>query len=631
MASARPQLRALAERLGVESAYVSALDGRPVPTSDATREALVHAMGFDAGNEAASARALRSLKEPTVGAAASAATCLSYRERLGERRVFGLWTNLYAVRSDEGFGFGDLGDLRALVRAAAARGAAFVGLNPLHALGNRGGDVCPYAPVTRLFRNPLYLRAADVPELERADEARGRLAALAPRLRALREAPRLDAAAVEEALFAVLRPLHRFFRAEASAERRRAYDAYRERQGGALLAFATFQAAADALEPEAGCRDWRRWPRELQVHGSPAVRALAARREEDVDFHAWLQFELDRQLAAVADEARAGGMAIGLYTDLALGSAPGGFDTWARPELFAAGVSVGAPPDAFSREGQDWGFPPLAPGALALDGFAFWRSLLEANLHGAGALRVDHALGLRRLFWIPEGASPREGAYVRYPEADLVAGLAEVSRRVGALVIGEDLGTVPDGFSQEIQARGLLSSRVLLFEQDGDGRFRPGASWPEACLATANTHDLPPLAGWLRDDDLALRRAVGQIPDDVTRDEMERERHRDRAGLRARLVEEGCLDEVAGYEPEAWSVAVTRFLCGTPAVMVGLSLDDLAGERIPINLPGVSPERHPSWVRRMRVPLGALFEEPAAGRALDAVPATRRASGRLPR
>ncbi len=621
MAEPRPRLRALADAAGIEPSYVSALDQRVVETSDATREALVAAMGLDGSSEAAAARALSGLPVGEVpGPPAAALACTPYPERLGARGGFGIWANLYSLRSDENFGHGDLGDLRVLVGFAAEEGAAFVGLNPLHVLGNRGDDVCPYAPRTRLYRNPLYLRATDVPEFAASNAARARFAALEPRLQALRRAPSLDAAAVEQALFEVLRPLHRDFAGAAAPGRRQAYQDYREGQGEHLERFAAFQALADL---HGG--DWRRWPAACRTPDGEGVRAVWRDGRAEADFHAWLQFELDSQLQRAAEACRSAGMAIGLYADLALGSAAGGFDTWAHPELFASGVSVGAPPDGFSPSGQDWSFPPASPIALARNGFAYWRRTLEANLRGAGALRIDHALGLRRLFWIPEGSPPSEGAYVRYPERQLLAVLAEVSRGSRALIIGEDLGTVPAGFSQAIQSCGLLSSRVLLFERDADGRFRGADDWPRACLATANTHDLPPLAGWLSGDDLALRRDVGHIADDATRDRLARERDDEVDALRARLVADAHLEPgTRTADATSWHAAITRLLCDTPAALVGVSLDDLACERTPINVPGVGPSRHPSWVRRMRTTVRTLIDDAAVAEVMASVPAARR-------
>ncbi|MBW2423066.1 MAG: 4-alpha-glucanotransferase [Deltaproteobacteria bacterium] len=510
---------------------------------------------------------------------------------------------------------------------AAVEGASFVGLNPLHATTHRRDRFCPYQPVSRLYRDSLYLDPERVPELEACRPAQRRLEsdAFRARLARLREAPQLDSQAAESIQLELLRPLYQTFRdgaGEIAELRRRAFRSWRKAQGATLNGFTRFQTLADHFEAQSGDRDWRHWPAAYRDAGSEAVDEFAGQHGDALAFHAWIQFELDRQLAEVAREARDAGLALGLCTDLAIGSAAGGSDTWSRPEIFAHGASVGAPPDAFAREGQDWGFPPLDPRALRQEGFAYFRQLLDANLRHAGALRLDHALGLRRLFWIPEGARPSEGAYVRQPEAQMMVELSEASVRHQALVIAEDLGTVPAGFSEEIQARGLLSTRVLLFERDAQG-FRPAADYPSACLASANTHDLPPLAALTGASDIELRWRVGQIRDPATFEALRAQRSRDREALLDRLNEEGGLTR--GNESiDAIAAAITAFLCATPARLVALMLDDLGGEEEPINLPGVPPDRHSSWSRRMRVGLEDLFATRRARAILEAVPRERR-------
>ena len=624
MASPRPSLAALAERLGILDGYVSALDGRPVPTQDRTREALCAAMGHDGSSEASAESALRELGPPDPGPSETP-PCLSFRERLGDRHGFGLWSNLYSVRSSRNLGFGNLADLGILVDLAGRHGAAFVAVNPLHALTHRSDGLCPYAPVSRLFRSPLYLDVEQILAVDGCAETERELGQRTEQVRQLRASAQLDPQAVEQVLYALLRPVHARFRARpADDPRRQAHARYRAARGEALEDFATYQALADVLEPQVGGRDWRSWPDRFARPDRSAVRSFRAEHAQQVEFHAWLQFELDAQLDALGQHAARQGLSIGLYTDLALGSAPGGFDTWAYCDLFARGVSLGAPPDEFARSGQSWGIPPLDPHALRREGFAFWRRLLEANVHAAGALRIDHSLGLRRLFWIPDGAPPGEGAYVRAPELELVAVLAQVSRERGVLIIGEDLGTIPEGFSETMQRRGILSSRVLLFERDGSG-YRASDAWPEACLATVNTHDLPPLAGWLEATDIHLRRATGQIPDDAGLEVVSAQRRDDLRALHARLMDEHDFPRDGHPEdPTLWVRATAQYLCRTPAVLVGLSLDDLASERVPINLPGVSHQGHPSWARRMERSLEELGDDPALLRVLDSIPEHRR-------
>jgi 4-alpha-glucanotransferase len=668
----RPRLRALAARAGILPAYVDN-DGRRRLASDATRERLLAAMGHDASSESAAERSLRALAarstaellEPVrvvdagtrelrariaarakwsleldledgstavaegrgprlrlpgapgegwhtlrleVGGRVAAQRlvvtprrALGVRERLGRPRGFGLWTHLYALRSERDWGAGDLGELAQLVDFAGRAGACFVGINPLHALWNRGADVCPYAPVSRLYRNPLYLEIEAVPELADCAEARKRLAALRPRIEALRSAPRVDHAGVADAKREVLQPLHRALR------RPREYAAYREREGRALDDFATFLALA-----ERHGHDWRAWPAALRDARSPEVVRFARDHAREIDFHRFVQFELDRQLAACADRARRAGLAFGVFGDLAIGTAPGGADTWMFRGAFALGASVGAPPDAFAPRGQDWSTPPPDPAQLRADGYATFARLLRGALAHTGALRVDHAMGMARLWWIPAGRPADEGAYVRYPVDDLLGILALESRRAGALLVAEDLGTVPPGFAGRLARRGILSSRVLYFES------RPASRWSSRALVTANTHDLPPLAGFYAGRDLELRRALGEIESDAELANAKRERAAAGQALARRLG----MKRLPG--PPRLAAATTGFLCRTPAPLVGLSLDDLVGESEPLNLPGVPADRHPSWTRRIRVPLESLASDLGVKAALAAVPASRK-------
>ncbi len=631
MPAERPQLRALARRLGIEDGHYSALDAAFVPVRDDTREALCAAMSWEASSEAAARRSLAELGPAPGEAATPRERCVTAAERLGERLAFGIWAQLYSVRSARNWGFGHLGDLAEIARRAGREGAAFVGTGPLHAATHRRGRFCPYTPVSRLFRDPLYLDPERFPEWEICGRARLRAGAppLEQRVARLRAAARLDPRECEAALFEMLAALHESFRDEhgkAAEARRRAYAGYRAARGQALEDFATFAVLADERERAGEGRDWRAWPAAWRDARSQAVRAFREQHAAKVELHAWAQFELDRQLEALSAECRRAGLAIGLYADLALGSAWAGSDTWSRPERFVRGVSVGAPPDRFAPLGQDWRFPPLDPHALRADGCAFFEELLDANLAHAGALRLDHAFGLRRLFWIPEGASAAEGAYVRYPEASMLGALARASRRHAALVIAEDLGTAPEGFSEEIQRWGALCSRVLLFERDARG-FRPASSYPQDCLVTANTHDLSPLAALAGDADLVLRRRAGQLPDDEALEAARAERRAEQQALRALLRGDGRLGDVACAESEQLAAGVTSFLCATPCRLVGLSLDDLGGEVEPLNLPGVPSDRHASWIRRMRRPVERLFDDSRARRMLAAVPADRRLSG----
>jgi 4-alpha-glucanotransferase len=367
------------------------------------------------------------------------------------------------------------------------------------------------------------------------------------------------------------------------------------------------------------------WPAELQDPRSRDVKKFAADHTKRVDFHQWLQFEIDRQLGDVADEARAAKMGIGLYSDLAVGSSGTGADAWTHRRLFLDGVAIGAPPDAYSDFGQNWGLPPMNPWALRQDRYRYFIQLLRSGFRHAGALRVDHVMGLFRLFWIPSGATGREGAYVRYPSSDLLGILALESHRHRALVVGEDLGIVPENVPPAMVKWGILSSRVLYFERDAAGTFRPQSSYPKLSLATVNTHDMPTIAGFWTGRDVELRETLGLI-DTARAGDAAAERETEKQALVDRLREDGALPLREIIDSDARGVpavkrAVHAFLCESPASLVGLSLDDLGGETEPVNVPGVGIDRYPCWSRKMR----RTIPEIAATSAEDLTGCTSRA------
>ncbi len=550
----------------------------------------------------------------------SPATCTRLEKRIAARR-FGIVANLYTLRTRTNWGAGDFTDLEALAQYSAHVGGVFVGLNPLHALRNRGMWVSPYSPSSRLFRNALYVDVARVPELADSPATQTLLAspewrAELERLRALRG---VDYEGVMRLKRAALESLHGVFLAlPAGSPRRTAYDAFQLRHGATLRDFATFQALEERFAQTGETRlDWRTWPAPFHDPASPAVREFRDNAAQRIAFHLWVQFELDRQLAEVAQRAQEAGLALGLYGDLAIGSSPGGADHWMFPGLFVDGAYVGAPPNAFSEVGQDWGLPPVHPLRLAQDGFRYWRLLIRNALEHFGALRIDHVMGLFRQYWVPAGHKATEGAYVRFPSAALLAVLAIESQRRGAIIIGEDLGTVPRGVPAALARLGILSSRVLYFERDKRGAFKPAKAYSRRALVTANTHDHAPLAGFWTGRDIELRRAAESLPDEASWRLAVQERARDREALLARLGAEHILPAGAHPDTSEFTTAVHRFLAHTPSPLLGIALDDLAGELEPVNIPGVTAERYRSWTRRMHISLEALAGSASAIRALS--------------
>ncbi|MFE6850229.1 4-alpha-glucanotransferase [Streptomyces sp. NPDC057674] len=533
-----------------------------------------------------------------------------------ERRAYGLLVQLYSLLSTRSWGMGDLGDLRELATwAGRTHGAGFVQVNPLHAgVPGAPSDPSPYRPSSRRFPDPVHLRIEEIPEYalvgpERREELDLILADAAElRDRVLGKGAVIDRDAVWEVKRRALELV--VGGVELGPGRRADFHDFLAARGPALEDHATYQALAERHGPH-----WRSWPEELRSPraAEAAVRddpALAAR----VDFHCRLAWLTDRQLADAAAAAREAGMEVGIVHDLAVGVHPEGSDAWAQQDAFAAGMSVGAPPDAFNSRGQDWGLPPWRPDALAAAGYAPYRGLLRELLRHAGALRIDHVMGLFRLWWVPEGHEPTEGTYVRYDAGAMLAVLVLEAHRAGALVIGEDLGTVESGVREELAARGVFGTSVLWFERDWAASGRPlaPADWRAECVATATTHDLPPTAARLSGDHVLLRHRLGLLPGDLPR-----ERAADAAetaewlGLFQRL---GLLPEGPGTE-EAEIRAVHRFLLGTPARMVGVWLPDAVGDRRPQNLPGTWDE-YPNW----RLPLADADGQPMTLERLAASP-----------
>ncbi|CAN5831019.1 4-alpha-glucanotransferase [soil metagenome] len=545
--------------------------------------------------------------------------CTPPEVRLHGHRGFGITTNLYTVRSAGNWGAGDIGDIKSIAHWLGQHGGSFVGMNPLHALRNAGYDVSPYSPITRLFRNPLYLRVEDVPELAHDASAREQIEspAFQAELAELRAASMVEYERVMTLREPVLASLHRTFqvREVASATpRAREYANYIAREDPPLTGFATYMAIAEREGPDA-----RLWPEPLRNANGAAVSELRRELSDRVDYHRWLQFELDRQLGVAESDAMQAGLELGMYQDLAVGSASSGSDVWSHPELFLLGATVGAPPDMYSDEGQNWGLPAINPHVLRATGYEYWTRLLRAGFRHTGARRIDHALGLFRMFWVPLGESARQGAYVRSFSAELFGIIALESVRHNALVVGEDLGTVPPDVPGVLARWGVLGSKVQVFERDfHSGRFRNAEAYPRMALATVNTHDLPPLVGWAEARDIMLRSEVGDLSDAGAASAMRASRLNDLGALVTSLIEAGLLphDAHAHVTSDTLIPAVHAFIRRTPSALVGLSLDDLAHESTPVNIPGVWQDRYPSWSRRMRETLEELFGSIRAEKAL---------------
>ncbi|GAT11808.1 4-alpha-glucanotransferase [Mycolicibacterium novocastrense] len=505
-------------------------------------------------------------------------------------RTWGLATQLYSVRSERSWGIGDLTDLTDLAVWSAARHAAgFILVNPLHAAAPVAPmEPSPYLPTSRRFVNPIYLRVEAIPEYAYVRRRN--------RLRKLREAVQSRADRAEQverdaAWKAKRSALEAVYEAPRSAGRELAYAAYREREGTSLDDFATWCALAQRYGA-----DWHRWPEELQHPAGEAVAAFAAEHPDDVDFHRWLQWQLDDQLTAAQATALQTGMNLGIMHDLAVGVDPNGADSWALQDVLALGVTAGAPPDEFNQLGQDWSQPPWRPDQLERLAYEPFRALVNAVLRHAGGVRIDHIIGLFRLWWIPNGARPTDGTYVRYDHEAMIGIVALEAHRAGAVVVGEDLGTVEPWVRDYLHERGLFGTSILWFEadRDGDGGPLPAERWREYCLSAVTTHDLPPTAGYLAGEHVRLRDELGLLTRPAAEELADDREQQDRWLDELRRV--GLLDTEA--DTAAIVEALHRYLGRTPSRLLSLSLADAVGDLRTQNQPGTTDE-YPNW----RVPL----------------------------
>jgi 4-alpha-glucanotransferase len=498
-------------------------------------------------------------------------------------RAWVLAVQLYAARSRRNWGHGDFTDLTALLERVADLGGAGVGLNPLHALlYDRSAIGSPYSPSSRLFLNPLYI---DVEAVEEFTNAGG----FAAEIERLRRTEFVDYLAVADVKLAALRGSYRTFVASGAVARRQDFEAYRRERGGALECFTAFEALRGRY---AG--PWWEWPESWQC-ASAAAERLQQDDPDSLSFHAYLQWTAERQLARCSDVARSRGLAIGLYLDTAVGVDPGGADAWMDQRAMLRGLSVGAPPDRYNPAGQDWGLTAYNPHGLIASAFEPFRRMLRAAMRYAGAVRIDHVLGLMRLFVIPHGLGATSGAYVRMPFAAMLAVVAEESRSWDCIVIGEDLGTVPENFRQALWSWGVWSYLVMLFERHGDGAFRRPNEYPELAVATFNTHDLPTFAGWASGADLGVKRRIGLDPGE---NDNERSRSRDAlfSAVEAATGQQGDIDDVAA------------FLAATPTRLASVAIEDVFGMVEQMNIPGTI-EQYPNWRRRWPVAIEDLDHE----------------------
>lgn len=513
-----------------------------------------------------------------------------------ERRAWGLAVQAYALWRHDARELAHYGLIGDFAEEAARHGAHALALSPLHALFAAAPERrSPYAPSSRLFFNVMHV--------EPPTRTTRRVEAAPPPLIDWPRASRRRLHALREADAAL----------GADADAVAAFETYCAERGGALLDHARFEAfqCAAGLPP-----DWRRWPPELRDPRGTAVQELAARHVDEVRFHARLQWLAERQLADAQRRARAAGMAIGLIADLAVGADPGGSHAWSRQREMITGASIGAPPDALAPQGQVWGLGAFSPVALRARGYEGFVELLRAAMRHAGGVRIDHVMALRRLWLVPDGLGADDGAYVEFPFDDLLNLVALEAWRHDCLVIGEDLGTVPEGLSRTLAERGVLGMSVLGFERADGGGYRAPSAWRPRSVAMTSTHDLPTLAGWWQGEDLRQRTRIGLL-DDAALAAARQARESDRVQrwhtVRGAQAGDGGLPDA-----DAWVDAAIAHVAGAASDLALVPVEDVLGLVDAPNLPGTVDE-HPNWRRRLPRPVDALLDGDAARRRLQSL------------
>lgn len=550
------------------------------------------------------------------------------------QRVWGIAVQLYSLRSKRNWGMGDFRDLHELVALSAPLGCGIIGLNPLHALMPANpAHISPYSPSSREFLNVLYIAIEDVPEFAESSAVQSLVneRSFQATLRALRATDVVDYVQVARAKFAALKLLYEHFRDEHLARdtsRAAAFRRYADERGEPLQRHAIFDAL-DAHWRLQGPQywGWPTWPEEYRDPTSSAVNRFAKERATDVDYFIYLQWLAEEQLTAAQSLARKLGMAIGLYGDVAVGANSAGSETWSNRHLYVQDASVGAPPDALALKGQDWGIPPQHPEELRAQRFDPFVVMIRNNMRPVAALRLDHAMTLFRLWWVPRGMTSAQGAYVHYPLDELIAILALESHRNGCVVIGEDLGTVPEEVRVAMERYRIYHYKVLLFERENDGRFKAPDQYVSHALATVTTHDLPTLRGWWEAHDIELRDRLNLYPSEDVKDEVHTGRVAERLAMMSALNEHGLWhwqahEPLPEYSPPL-ARAIQAYLGLSASNIAMLQIEDLIGMTDAVNVPGTDQE-HANWQRKVALESADILTRADVRDILSAMNTARR-------
>ncbi|MCH8539011.1 MAG: 4-alpha-glucanotransferase [Alkalimonas sp.] len=526
-----------------------------------------------------------------------------------QQKQWGVSLQLYGLRSERNWGIGDFTDLKQLIVYLAAQGADYVGLNPIHALYPAMPEhASPYSPSSRRWLNSIYLDVTAMPgfELSSACQQQVSAAEFQQQLQQQRDKDWVDYSGVMQLKLPVMRSLYQWFVEHADGASQQAFTEFKQSGGDSLKQLALYDALhAWLYQQDQANWGWPNWPEAYRQPTSAKVKAFAKQHDEDIDFYCYLQFCADQQLAAAQQQAKDAGMLLGIYRDLAVGVSEASTEIWANDALYCRDVSVGAPPDPLGPQGQNWGLPPMSPMRLFQQGYRPMIELFRSNMQHAGALRIDHVMALLRLWWVPKTADDaRGGAYQYYPLMDLLGILALESQRHETVVIGEDLGTVPDGIRDLLHDYGVYSYRVFFFEQAQDGGFISPAHYPQQAMATLCTHDLPTLIGFWHCDDLKLGQQLGLYKDDAQLQHLFAERHRNKQRILDSLHGHAMLPEdyprqveQVGMEP-VLGKALQLHLARGQSQLLCLQLEDWLEMTQPVNVPGTSDE-YPNWRRKL--------------------------------
>jgi 4-alpha-glucanotransferase len=529
---------------------------------------------------------------------------------LRDKRTWGLYINLYSIRSSRNWGIGDFADLKKIVERVADLKGSFVGINPLHAIPNTTPfGISPYSPISRLYKNFIYLDIEGIPEVIESEDAQSitNSSSFKEELKKLKKRKLIDYEQSASLKKKILRHAFELFYKKHYAQdtlRGRDFQEYILEEGIVLESFAIFMTLWENMKEVHNVYSWQQWPEEYRGPTDDAVQGFKKKYEKEILFYKYIQWLIDGQLRETAELARELGMVVGLYHDLAIGSVDGGSDVWNYQDVIGK-ADVGSPPDDFNPNGQNWGFPPVIPERLRETGYELFIQTMRKNMKYGGALRIDHAPGLFRLFWIPYGTSPKEGAYVLYPSEDLLRIIALESVRNKTMIIAEDLGTVGENVRETLKRYQMLSYKLFYFERNyPDPSFILPEGYTDMALCAITTHDLPTIYGYWKCQDLKIRRQLGMYPDDTLWKEQVKERKRDKKLILSVLKSQGIIPDNFPLEPKKipqmtpeLCLAIYQYLAKTPCKLVLVSLDDIIGTLNQQNMPG-TVDSYPNWMQK---------------------------------